>query len=278
MTMGKMTQDERLDYLLRFFLDESMAYDEAEIPDDASEKRDVLRALMNARPPYPVDEEVLAIQDEYLRKRSIEKGVVFLSQIPTIAELGSQHMHADEISIWQGDITCLAIDAIVNAANAQMLGCFTPLHGCIDNYIHTFAGVQLRRECSRRMEELRVIHGPGYEQPTAVPMITDAYNLPARKVIHVVGPIVYPVLSAEHEQQLHDCSTRCLDLCTSEGIRSIAFCCISTGVFRFPRQRAATIAIEAVTTWLSDHQGRKERVVFNVFKDEDRTHYERALL
>ena len=273
-----MGQTERLEFLLHFFLDESMSNDMANITELTSSKRDALRALMNVRPPYPINEEVLAVQDEYLQQRAIEKGVVNLAKIPTIAELGSEYEHGEVISLWQGDITRLSLDAIVNAANAQMLGCFTPLHSCIDNYIHTFAGVQLRLECNHRMEELRAIHGPGYVQPTAVPMFTDAYNLPARKIIHVVGPIAYPKLLEEHEQQLHDCYTRCLNLCADEGFRSIAFCCISTGVYHFPRHRAATIAIDAVTTWLNDHPGSMERVVFNVFKDEDRICYERALL
>ena len=273
-----MNQEERLDYLIDAFLSESPAYAKASIPVDLQGKRDLLRSLMNVRPPYPIDDEVIEVQDEYLRKRAVEKGIVALSQIPAIAERGSEHLHAGVISIWQGDITRLACDAIVNAANAQMLGCFTPLHGCIDNFIHTYAGIQLRAECSRHMDELRGIHGDEYEQPTSVPMLTEGYNLPADKIIHIVGPIVYPMLSEEHERQLHDCYTRCLDLCAGEGLRSIAFCCISTGVFRFPQKRAATIAVEAVSTWLSDHPGKLDRVVFNVFKDEDREHYERELL
>ena len=163
------------------------------------------------------------------------------------------------------------VDAIVNAANSQMLGCFVPMHTCIDNCIHTFAGIQLRAECSRQMKKMRARYGRDYEQPTAVPMLTDAYNLPAKKVIHVVGPIVQDDLTPELEQDLADCYTNTLELCAENDLRSVAFCCISTGVFRFPNKRAAEIAVHTVKEWLVD------RVIFNVFKDEDRRYYESEL-
>ncbi|MGI6221842.1 MAG: protein-ADP-ribose hydrolase [Coriobacteriales bacterium] len=271
-----MNQEQRLDFLLEKLIGESDVHIAAR-PQTLEEKRDLLRALMNVRPPRPIDDAVLEVQDEYLRERAVEKGVVSLAGIPVIADRGSDCEFGDAISIWQGDITRLSCDAIVNAANSQMLGCFTPLHSCIDNFIHTYAGIQLRLECNRRMNELRAIHGEEYEQPTAVPMLTEAYNLPSRKVVHIVGPIVHPMLSEEHERQLRDCYTRTLDLCTGEDLRSVAFCCISTGVFRFPPRRASEIAIEAVTWWLGNHPDQVDRVIFNVFKDEDRILYERAL-
>ena len=208
--------------------------------------------------------DVLDVQDEYLRERAEEKGVVRLSDIPELR---------DGMSIWQGDISRLAVDAIVNAANSQMLGCFVPMHTCIDNCIHTFAGVQLRAECARKMNQLRARYGPDYEQPTAVPMLTDAYNLPAKKVVHVVGPIVQYELTPELEQDLVDCYRNTLDLCRDEGLRSVAFCCISTGVFRFPNRRAAEIAVKTVSEWLAKNAGAMDRVIFNVFKDQDKELY-----
>ncbi len=215
-----------------------------------------------------MDEAVLAVQDDYLRERIRENGIVELADIPQIR---------DGLSIWQGDITRLAVDAIVNAANSQMLGCFIPMHTCIDNCIHTYAGVQLRSECDRQMRQLRVQYGRDYEQPTAVPMLTDGYNLPAKKVIHIVGPIVQGGLTPALEKDLADCYRNTLDLCAENGLRSVAFCCISTGVFRFPADRAAEIAVKTVTEWLSANGGKTDRVIFNVFSDRDRYYYEQLL-
>ena len=254
--------------LLERFKADSAEYRRMEVPADAEDRRRVLRALMNIRPPRPIDRDTLALQDEYLRARAMEKGAVGLEDIP-IAE--------GCLSIWQGDITRLRVDAIVNAANSQMLGCFVPLHSCIDNCIHTFAGVQLRLACDAQMRSLREKYGPDYEQPTAVPMLTDAYNLPARKVIHIVGPIVYDRLTPELEGALAACYANTLDLCLENGLRSVAFCCISTGVFRFPGDRAARIAVDTARLWLSAHPGAMERVIFNVFKDEDLALYRELL-
>ena len=223
---------------------------------------------MNIRMPKKMAREVLQVQDEYLQERNRENGIVTLSGIPEIA---------DRISLWQGDNTRLAVDAIVNAANSQMLGYFIPMHTCIDNCIHTFAGVQLRAECARRMDLLRAEFGEDYEQPTAVPMLTDAYNLPAKHVVHIVGPIVQGLLTKELEQDLADCYQNTLDLCLANGIRSVAFCCISTGVFRFPNRRAAEIAVRTVKAWLAAHPEGVDRVIFNVFKDEDKAYYEQQL-
>ncbi len=261
----KMTQEQRLDTLVEAFKADSV---QIKTPEDQEGKRRILRSLMNVRMPKKLDDSVLALQDEYLRERIREKGIVTLSEIPVIR---------DGMSIWQGDITRLAVDAIVNAANSQMLGCFVPMHTCIDNCIHTFAGVQLRAECSRQMNQLRIRYGRDYEQPTAVPMLTDAYNLPAKKIVHIVGPIVEDPLTPALEQDLADCYRNTLDLCAENALRSVAFCCISTGVFRFPNQRAAEIAVETVSHWLAEHKGRIDRVIFNVFKDEDRAYYEERL-
>ena len=272
-----MDQKERLDYLTEQFKEDSVQYRDLETPEDAEGKKRILRSLMNIRMPGPLPRHVLEIQDAYLRERSRKMGIVELSDIPTIADRGSRRGSADVLSVWQGDITRLAADAVVNAANSQMLGCFIPMHTCIDNCIHTYAGVQLRAECFRRMNALREKYGPGYEQPTAVPMLTDGYNLPAKKVVHVVGPIVSGDLTDALEQDLADCYKNTLDLCPENGIRSIAFCCISTGVFGFPNRRAAEIAVKTVTDWLDARPGELDRVIFNVFKDEDREYYEHEL-
>ena len=264
----EMTQEQRLDYLVEEFKADSDEYKNLETPKDTEGKRRILRSLMNIRMPKRMADDVLAAQDEYLRGRVADKGIVELSDIPDIR---------DGISIWQGDITRLAVDAIVNAANSQMLGCFVPMHTCIDNCIHTFAGIQLREECSRKMEQFRIKYGRDYEQPTAVPMLTDAYNLPAKKVIHIVGPIVQYKLTSALEKDLADCYRNTLDMCLENELKSVAFCCISTGVFHFPNKRAAEIAVETVQGWIGEHPGQMERVIFNVFKDEDKDIYEGLL-
>ena len=261
----KTLQEKRLEMLVEAFKADSVLYKDMRTPADTEGKWRLLRSLMNIRMPKKLDDSVLSVQDEYLRERIRENGIVELSEIPVIG---------NGISIWQGDITRLAADAIVNAANSQMLGCFVPMHTCIDNCIHTFAGVQLREECCRQMTEKRKIFGEDYEQPTAVPMLTEGYNLPAKKVIHIVGPIVSGRLTVKLENELADCYVNTLDLCAENGIKSVAFCCISTGVFRFPNGRAAEIAVRTVKKWLSENEGKLERVIFNVFKDEDRRLYE----
>ena len=272
-----MNQIERLDYLVEQFKEDSVQYKDLETPPDTAGKKRILRSLMNIRMPKALPPAVLKVQDEYLLERNRENGIVRISDIPTIASLGSRHAFGDRISIWQGDITKLSADAIVNAANSQMLGCFIPMHTCIDNCIHTYAGIQLRAECCARMDALREKYGPEYEQPTAVPMLTDGYNLPAEKVIHIVGPIVQGRLTKELEKNLADCYRNTLDLCKENGLRTVAFCCISTGVFHFPNKRAAEIAVRTVTDWLTDHPDAIERIIFNVFKEEDKAHYEHEL-
>ena len=275
--MKEMTQNERLDLLVEEFKEDSVQYRDLETPKDTEGKKRILRSLMNIRMPKMMPASVLQVQDEYLRGRIRENGIVTLNEIPTIANQGSNHAFADKLSIWQGDITRLAVDAIVNAANSQMLGCFIPMHTCIDNCIHTFAGIQLRAECDRQMKKLRAEHGPDYEQPTAIPMLTDGYNLPAKKVVHIVGPIVQGRLTKDLEQDLSDCYKNTLDLCLENELKSVAFCCISTGVFRFPNKRAAEIAVKTVTDWMKQHPKALERVIFNVFKDEDKAYYEAEL-
>ena len=265
----KMTEEQRLAFLTEAFKEDSIRYRDLETPPDIEGKRRLLRSLLNLRPPKPLAGKILRIQDEYLRERAREKGIVTLREIPAAR---------GRLSLWQGDITRLRVDAIVNAANNEMLGCFVPMHSCIDNCIHSFAGVELRRECFEKMESLRARYGTEYTQPTAVPILTEGYNLPARKVIHVVGPIVEGRLEKRHEEELAACYRNVLDLCRKNGLRSVAFCAISTGVFSFPGKRASKIAVKTVEAWLREDPDGVDRVIFNVFKDEDRRYYEALLL
>ena len=263
-----MTQDERLNFLIEAFKVEAKEYEKLCVPADRDGKRQLLRALMNVRMPGPMSAEVLAVQDAYLRERTEEKGVVRLDDIPVIC---------DGLSVWQGDITRLAVDAIVNAANSAMLGCFVPGHNCIDNCIQTYAGVQMRAECDRQMGLMKEKFGRNYVQPTAIPLLTDGYNLPAKKVVHIVGPLVTGSLTQKHRTELAACYTNTLDLCMREGLKSLAFCCISTGVFHFPNEEAAEIAVNTVRGWQETHGNAMERIIFNVFKDEDKKCYENLI-
>ena len=261
-------QEERLNYLLEQFRADSDEYKDIEIPNNMKEKQRILRSLMNIRMPKKMPDEVIKVQDEYLSFCVKEKGIVELSNIPTLK---------DNLSIWQGDITRLKVDAIVNAANSMMLGCFLPMHACIDNQIHTFAGIKLREECYSQMEKLKIKYGRNYEHPTAIPMLTDAYHLPAKKVIHIVGPIVADKLTPELEKKLEECYINTLDICLKNNLQSVAFCCVSTGVFNFPNKRAAEIATQTVAKWSFVNPHSMERIIFNVFKDEDRMYYEELL-
>ena len=264
------TQEERLNYLIEVLKNETVQYKNLEIPESIDDKKVMLRSLMNVRQPKEISKEFLKVQDEYLTERNKEKGIVYLKDIKTVPS-------SNKISIWQGDITKIACDAIVNAANSRMLGCFVPMHICIDNCIHTFAGVQLRYECNNIMNEFRKKYGPDYEQPTSVPILTDGYNLPAKKVIHIAGSIVIGKLTKSLEQDLANCYKNVLDMCLENNLKSVAFCCISTGVFSFPNERAAEIAVETVTNWLNKNENKMDRIIFNVFKDEDKKYYEQLL-
>lgn len=276
--MGAKQQEARLNALLTYFIGESADYRYLEIPERRGERRNLLRSLMNVRMPLPLPEEIRETQDAYLREDTEEKGIVDGNALRPVSEtLGSEKTAAKQLVLWQGDITRLAVDAIVNAANSEMLGCFIPMHSCIDNCIHTVAGVELRADCKRQMDRLRIQYGRDYEQPTALPMLTDAYNLPAKKVIHVVGPIVSGALTKRHEEELADCYRNVLSLAADEGLKSLAFCCLSTGVFHFPGKRAAEIAVETVRSWLTENPGEIERVIFNVFQDRDKEYYEAIL-
>lgn len=276
--MQNKTQEERLDYLIREFKEDSGRYRDLEVGETYEEKRAVLRSLMNVRMPGWMREDVIKIQDKFLAEEAGEKGIVTLDEIPSAKEAyGNSGPYADRISVWQGDITRLCVDAVVNAANSQMLGCFVPCHRCIDNAIHSAAGIQLREECSRYMERRRKQYGPGYEEPTGQAVLTDAYGLPAKHVIHTVGPIVEYRLTPALRKDLENCYQNVLLCCVENKIRSVAFCCISTGEFRFPGEEAAKIAVKTVVRFLETHGERFERIIFNVFKDEDKEIYEREM-
>lgn len=234
-----------------------------EVPNDPSEQWALFRALMNTRPPLDVSEGFLILQDSLLHDILAYRGTTQLDDIPPI---GSD----PRIRLWRGDITTLAADAIVNAANSQMLGCFVPGHHCIDNAIHTFAGVQLRLECARLME------AQGHPEPTGMAKVTDAFNLPSKHIIHTVGPIAEGYATDTDKALLANCYTACLDAALDAGCKSIAFCCISTGVFGFPQDEAAAIAVGTVRDWLhtNDHD---MQVLFNVFTDRDQELYREFL-
>ena len=274
----KEKQEERLAYLLEAFKDDSVIYRDLETGDDYQEKRMALRSLMNIRMPGRMPENVIHVQDEFLSQEAKEKGIVKWETIPTAAEqYGSTHPFSDRLSIWQGDITRLQAGAIVNAANSQMLGCFVPCHGCIDNAIHSAAGIELREECSHYMKQRKMKYGSGYQEPVGQAVLTGGYNLPAEHVIHTVGPIARGSLTQKLKDDLRNCYLNVLNCCAEHKIRSVAFCCISTGEFHFPNDEAAKIAVKTVTEFLQDHTDAFDRIIFNVFKDVDRELYEKRI-
>ncbi len=264
----------RIDKLIRYLIDENPEYSSIEIPETEQGKRDLFRALRNVREPKPVSEEFLRLQDEELQAQLQEKGIVELVDIMDVGRDAPWHVSTGkQLLLWQGDITRLKVDAIVNAANAQLLGCFHPLHKCIDNAIHSAAGVQLREECHQLMQQ------QGHLEPTGTAKITKAYNLPCKHVIHTVGTIIpNGIPTAFQQEQLASCYRSILQLADEKRLESVAFCCISTGEFRFPNQLAAEIAVKTVSDFFVEHSGSSiKQVVFNVFKDMDKRIYEGIL-
>ena len=256
-----MNQAERRIYLIEELLKERTEGRKIVIPAEEGEQKRLLRALLNVRPPHSASQAFLEIQDAYLREEIEKKGIADIAELAPVQK---------SIYLWQGDITTLRCDAIVNAANAQMLGCFAPCHGCIDNAIHTFAGVQLRLACQRLMEE------QGYEEPTGSAKITPAFNLPCRYVLHTVGPIVEGAPTQRDEERLASCYRACLALAKERGLSNVAFCCISTGEFHFPNARAAQIAVQTVKDYIAGSRAKIE-VVFVVYKDIDFEIYRQIL-
>ena len=258
-----MTQKEKREILMKELLAELPQYRKMQIPTDENEQKRLLRSLMNIRSPRPISDRFLALQDEYLREEVKEKGITDSALLP-VSPLDNR------LALWRGDITTLKIDAIVNAANSALRGCFVPCHSCVDNIIHSVSGIQLRLACDEMMNE------QGYEEPPGRAKITPAYNLPCRYVLHTVGPIVSGPLMETHRRQLASCYRSCLQLAADKGLKSVAFCCISTGEFHFPQKKAAEIAVQTVTEFLQTDT-QIEKVVFNVFKQEDYSIYKRIL-
>ena len=258
-----MNRLEQIQYLIGVLLKEMPVYQTQakDFPRDEQSQRRLLRSLMNVRPPAPVSKEFLRAQDAYLQERLVQRGVTRLQDLTPVRP---------GLYLWQGDITTLAVDAIVNAANSGMTGCYIPCHGCIDNAIHTYAGIQLRLECAR------IMAGQRGEEPVGQAKITKAYNLPCRYVLHTVGPMIEGAVTKTDREQLSSCYRSCLDLAAANGLHSVAFCCISTGEFHFPNELAAQIAIETVRDWQRQNPDKIE-VIFNVFKDSDRELYKRLL-
>lgn len=254
------TQKERLSYLISFLLEEHNV--EKNIPEDEASQKLLLRKLMNIRKPMPVSDEFLKIQDEYLQEELKNADIVDINDLKPIKE---------SLYLWQGDITLLKVDAIVNAANSALLGCFIPAHNCIDNVIHFKAGIQLRLECNRIMVEQQKAELAGRAK------ITPAYNLPAKYIIHTVGPKVGKILTPLHCEKLSSCYKSCLNKAAEYNIKSIAFCCIGTGQFNFPNQKAAEIAVKEAEEFM-EKSGYKIDIVFNVFKDIDYEIYNRLLI
>lgn len=261
--VNPMNQSERRRFLIQELIKEEPRFKALEVPTEEEEQKRLLRSLMNIRAPRPIRPEVLDVQDAYLRAEVEEKGVVDADALPVSSK-------NRQLVLWRGDITTLKIDAIVNAANSALRGCFVPCHSCVDNIIHSVSGMQLRLACDAIMNE------QGYDEPTGSAKITPAYNLPCSYVLHTVGPIVSSVLTKTHCEQLADCYKSCLKLASQKGLKSIAFCCISTGEFRFPQKTAAEIAVRTVEEFLQTDT-TIEKVVFNVFKQEDYDIYKTIL-
>jgi O-acetyl-ADP-ribose deacetylase (regulator of RNase III) len=256
-----MNQTERRKYLINKLIDEQPRFRKKEVePNDEDAKRQ-LRSLMNIRMAAPITKEFEEVQDAYLREVNSDRGIIPISGLEQIE---------NGIYLWQGDITRLAVDGIVNAANSGMTGCYQPCHNCIDNCIHTYAGIQLRNYCQELMDK------QGHEEPTGLAKITPAFNLPCKYVLHTVGPIVNGSLTKKHEELLESCYRSCLDLADENGLKSIAFCCISTGVFMFPNEQAAKIAIRTVRDYKKAENSDIE-VIFNVWKDIDYQIYRELL-
>lgn len=256
-----MNQSEKRQFLIRLLLKERPEYRDMGIPADTNSQRQLLRGLMNIRAPRRADAAFLKTQDEYLQGETAAKGITDIADLTPIQS---------GLYLWQGDITTLRCDAIVNAANSGMTGCYIPNHRCIDNAIHTFAGVELHLACAELMEQ------QGYPEPTGQAKITPAFNLPCRYVLHTVGPIISGRVTKEDKELLASCYRSCLELAAENGLESVAFCCISTGEFHFPNEQAAQIAVETVKQFMNRKTSVK-KVIFNVFKDLDKAIYEKLL-
>lgn len=251
-------KEKLVDELLRYFIKEDEKFENLEIPSDYSEKRNLLRGIINLRAPYPISEDILVLEDQLLQLELKEKEVTDESEIET---------REDCIALWQGDITTLKIEAIVNPGNSALLGCFIPNHSCLDNQIHTFAGIRLRLVCNKIMQ--------GKEEKVGQAKITDAYNLPCDYVIHTVGPMITGNVTKKEEELLAKCYKSCLDLAKEKNIKTIAFPTISTGVFSFPKELASKIAVSTVREYVKENPNTFDKIVFDVYEEEDKVYYDR---
>ena len=256
-----MKQSERRIFLIKSLLQERTEYRDISISADTEQQKQLLRALMNVRTPQQIGTEFLRIQDEYLKYEIAAKGITDVAELTPVQQ---------GIYLWQGDITTLKCDAVVNAANSGMTGCYIPNHRCIDNAIHTFAGMQLRLVCDNLMEQ------QGYPEPAGGAKITPAFNLPSRYVLHTVGPVISGKVKKYERELLASCYSSCLELAAKNKLESVAFCCISTGEFHFPNELAAEIAVQSVKDFFRLQTGVK-KVIFNVFKDLDKNIYQKLL-
>ena len=273
-----MQQQERLAWLIDALIAEDARLQAARtagelaVPSAPDERYALYRSLVNVRPPQPAPEGYLEVEDAYLQQATRERGIVTLADVRADA---SARAGDDALLLWRGDITRLALDAIVNAANEQLLGCFVPCHGCIDNAIHTAAGLRLRRACDRLMR------AQGTPEPPGRAKLTPGFNLPAGHVLHTVGPIVGGAGPSERDcELLASCYRACLDLAAQHELASVAFCSISTGEFHFPKERAAAIATRTVCSWQREREQDGlpvPAVVFDVFSHDDEAIYQRAL-
>ena len=257
-----MNQEERRRYLIEELLRERPSCRRQEIPADTDRQKVLLRGLMNVRHPAPISQKFIEVQDAYLQEDAEAKGITDVEKLTSMQP---------GLYLWQGDITTLKCDAIVNAANSGMTGCYVPNHRCIDNAIHTFAGVELRLVCEELMEQ------QGYPEPTGQAKITPAFNLPCRYVLHTVGPIIAEQVTKHHRELLASCYRSCLELAAENNLESVAFCCISTGEFHFPNDLAAEIAVQTVKEFMARKSSVK-KVIFNVYKDLDKKFYTRLLV
>lgn len=256
-----MNQSEKRLFLIQSLLKEKTEYRDIDIPAEPESQRQLLRGLMNIRAPLRIGASFLKMQDAYLQGETAAKGITDVADLTPIQP---------GLYLWQGDITTLKCDAIVNAANSGMTGCYIPNHRCIDNAIHTFAGVELRLACAELMKQ------QGRPEPTGRAKITPAFNLPCRYVLHTVGPIIDGRVTQRDRELLASCYRSCLELAAENGLESVAFCCISTGEFHFPNEQAAEIAVETVKQFMNRKTSVK-KVIFNVFKDLDKAIYEKLL-
>lgn len=259
---------EKLDFLIKYLLDENAVVNIDNIPTDILKKKNLYRALCNVREPKPISKEYLKIENEYLQEELQKKNITKVEDIKPIDETTkkSNLNSKDKICLWQGDITTLQIDCIVNAANSQGLGCFVPCHKCIDNAIHSSGGIQLRLECNEKMKNIKKLE-------TGKAFITKGYNLPSKFVIHTVGPIIYDNVTEKEIEELKNCYINSLEIAKENNIKEIAFCSISTGEFKFPKMQASKIAIKAVNQYLGENPNTFKKIIFNVFSDEDYSIY-----